>query len=69
MEKSFGSDNKDLGYDVKAMEYCDLKEKGIFDPTKVIISSIVNAMSVAGAILTTTSLMVDTIKSNVEATR
>lgn len=40
-----------VGYDVWKEEWCDLYEKGIVDPAKVVIQSLHNAVSVAGLLI------------------
>lgn len=47
------------GYDAKTGEYVDLIKAGIIDPVKVTKSAIQNAASIAGLILTTEVLIVD----------
>ena len=49
-----------LGYNVATDEYVDLLEAGIIDPTKVTRCALQNAGSVAGMLLTTECLIVDT---------
>jgi chaperonin GroEL len=47
------------GYDASKMEYCDVVERGIIDPTKVTRSALQNAASVAGLLLTTEALVAE----------
>jgi len=47
-----------MGFDVTKGEYVDMMKVGIIDPTKVIRSAILNAVSVAGLFLTTGALVV-----------
>jgi len=47
------------GYDAAKMDYCDLVEAGIIDPTKVTRSALQNAASVAGLLLTTEALVAE----------
>ena len=47
------------GYTAYTEEYCDMIANGIVDPTKVTRSSLENAASIAGCVLTTESLVVD----------
>ena len=49
-----------LGYNVATDTYVDLLEAGIIDPTKVTRCALQNAGSVAGMLLTTECLIVDT---------
>lgn len=53
--------NKDInyGYDVMAMEFGNMVEKGIIDPAKVTKSALQNAVSVALMVLTTDALVTD----------
>ena len=48
-----------FGYNAYTEEYVDMIEAGIVDPTKVTLSSLINAASVAACVLTTESLVVD----------
>ena len=41
------------GWDASRGEYCDLQQRGIMDPTRVVASALLSAGSVAGLILTT----------------
>ncbi|MCL6643192.1 MAG: chaperonin GroEL, partial [Candidatus Bipolaricaulota bacterium] len=47
-----------MGFDVVKGEYVDMMKAGIIDPTKVIRSAVLNAVSVAGLFLTTGALVV-----------
>lgn len=47
------------GYDANAEVYCDLVQAGIVDPAKVVRTSLTNAASVAGLLLTTESCVCD----------
>jgi chaperonin GroEL len=47
------------GYDAAAEEYGDLVEAGVIDPTKVVLTALQNAASVAGLLLTTEAIVVD----------
>jgi len=49
----------DWGYDAEAGEFTNLMERGIVDPAKVARAVIENAVSVAGMVLTTESLITD----------
>ena len=48
-----------FGYNAYTEEYGDMIDQGIVDPTKVTRSSLENAASIAGCVLTTESLVVD----------
>ncbi len=52
-----GSGN--FGYNAAKLEYEDLVEAGVIDPTKVVRSALQNASSVAGLMLTTEALVAD----------
>ena len=58
VEKLKGSD-KETGYDVLAMDYCNMFETGIVDPAKVVRSALQNAASIAAMVLSTESLVAD----------
>jgi len=51
------SPNPDATYDAKAGKVVDAIEEGLIDPTKVVITALKNAASVAGTILTTESVI------------
>lgn len=53
IEKIISNKNINFGFDALSMEYVDMLEKGIVDPTKVTRSALENATSVASTILTT----------------
>ena len=48
-----------FGFDAARLEYCDLVEAGILDPTKVVRFALQNASSVAGLLLTTEALVAE----------
>ncbi|HYS18520.1 MAG TPA: TCP-1/cpn60 chaperonin family protein, partial [Candidatus Binatia bacterium] len=47
------------GYDAESMEYVDMMQAGIIDPTKVERVALQNAASVASLLLTTEALITD----------
>jgi chaperonin GroEL len=51
--------DKNIGFDVLAMEYCNMIKKGIIDPTKVTRSALENAASIAAMLLTTEALVTE----------
>jgi chaperonin GroEL len=57
------SKSKTYGYDVRAMEYCDMVERGIIDPAKVTKSAIDNSISISSMVLTT-EVLISEIKDN-----
>lgn len=50
-------ENSNIGYDAKNLAICDLIKVGIIDPTKVTVTAIQKAASVAGMLLTTESVI------------
>lgn len=57
-------DKKACGYDALTNKYVDMIASGIIDPTKVTRSALQNAASVAGTLLTTEVLVVETDDGN-----
>ena len=53
------SKDKNYGYDARAGEYCNMVEKGIIDPTKVVRSALQNAASVATLLLTSDAMIAE----------
>ena len=49
--------NENIGYDAKRLIFCDLIVAGIIDPTKVTVTALQKAASVAAMILTTESVI------------
>ena len=47
------------GYDAQTEDYCDMFAKGIIDPTKVVRSTIQDAASIAGLLITTEAMVAD----------
>ena len=47
------------GYDAETMEYVDMVQAGIIDPTKVARVALQNAASIASLLLTTEALITD----------
>ena len=58
-EKIRNSGKIGYGYNAATEKYVDMIASGIVDPTKVTRSSLENAASIAGCVLTTESLVVD----------
>ncbi|MFT7577960.1 MAG: chaperonin GroEL [Alphaproteobacteria bacterium] len=48
-----------FGYDAQADEYCDMIEKGIIDPAKVVRIALQDAASIAGLMITTEAGVAD----------
>ena len=59
VDKIMTSGKKGYGFDAYNEVYCDMVSAGIVDPTKVTISALQNAASVAAMVLTTESLVAD----------
>lgn len=53
-----------FGFDALNLEYCDMFDRGIIDPTKVTRSALENAVSVASSILTTECVVVEKENKN-----
>jgi chaperonin GroEL len=49
----------DFGFDAVAETYGDLTERGVIDPTKVVVTALTNATSIATMLLTTEALVAD----------
>ncbi len=49
----------DEGFDATSETYCDLTKAGVIDPTKVVVSALVNAVSIATIVLSTEALIAD----------
>ena len=52
-------DNNRIGINAQTGEKCDLFEKGIIDPTKVVRTAIVGAVRVASLMITTEAMVVN----------
>ncbi|WP_281300400.1 MULTISPECIES: chaperonin GroEL [unclassified Iodidimonas] len=48
-----------FGFDAQKEEYCNLVERGIIDPTKVVRHALQDAASIAGLLITTEALIAD----------
>jgi len=48
-----------VGFDAASLEYCDLLQAGVVDPTKVTRSALQNAASIAALLLTTEAIITD----------
>ena len=57
-----------FGFNARTLEYGNLVEMGVIDPTKVVKSALRNASSVASALLTTEVVMIDDFETNKERT-
>ena len=65
LDKIYGGDEANFGYDAAKDVYGNMIKMGIIDPTKVCRSALENAASVASMILTTESLVTDIPEKNV----
>ena len=65
LDKIYGSDEANFGYDAAKDVYGNMIKMGIIDPTKVCRSALENAASVASMILTNESLVTDIPEKNV----
>ncbi len=59
LHKVLNSTKANYGFNALTNEYVDMVESGIIDPTKVTLSALENAGSVAGVFLTTESVVAD----------
>jgi len=57
--KILESKDNNFGYDAQKLEYVDMIKAGIIDPTKVVRTALQDASSVAGLVITTQALVVD----------
>ena len=64
LDKVYGSDEANFGYDAAKDVYGNMIKMGIIDPTKVCRSALENAASVAAMVLTTESLVTDIPEKN-----
>jgi chaperonin GroEL len=53
------SEDKQLGFNAYTMEYVNLIESGVIDPTKVVRTALIDASSIASLMITTESAIVD----------
>jgi len=59
MKQIFNARDIKFGYDVKALEYVDLLERGIIDPLKVVKGVVYAATSIASVILTSSVIITE----------
>ena len=67
VQKIVENKNKHYGFDAARLEYCDMVEQGIIDPTKVVRLALENASSIAGLLLTTDALVSEIPEEKKEA--
>jgi chaperonin GroEL len=53
------AEKKTVGFNAQTMEFADLMEAGVIDPTKVARTALQNAASIAGLLLTTEAVVVE----------
>jgi len=53
LENAVNSMEKEMGFNFRTMEPCNMLEQGIIDPAKVAITALQNAVSAAGTLITT----------------
>merc|ERR1711991_1113504 len=56
------NETSDIGYNAQNAEYVNMIEAGIMDPTKVCKTSLVDAFSVAGLLMTTEAMIADDVE-------
>jgi chaperonin GroEL len=59
VEKVKSADNPNFGFDAQREEFCDMIERGIIDPAKVVRLALQNAASVASLLITTEALIAE----------
>lgn len=57
---------KGYGLNIKTGEFCDMVKAGVIDPTKVVKSALINAVSVATTILSTSCIITNTRETFVQ---
>ena len=57
--KLLEKNNPSIGYDAQNEEYCDMFEKGIIDPVKVVRTALQDAASIAGLLVITEAMVAD----------
>jgi chaperonin GroEL len=67
VEKVKADNRPTWGYDAESMQFVDMMQAGIIDPTKVERTALQNAASVAGLLLTTEALITDLPEDKKEA--
>ena len=62
--KLLGSKDHDFGFDAQKMDYVNMIQAGIIDPTKVVRAALQDAASVAGLLITTEVIITDKPESS-----
>ncbi|MHC4481737.1 MAG: TCP-1/cpn60 chaperonin family protein, partial [Planctomycetota bacterium] len=57
LEKVLEMKKNSMGYDAAKGDYCDLVDRGIVDPTKVVRTALQNGASVAGVLVSTDAVV------------
>jgi len=57
LDKVLQGKKESWGYDAAKAEYCDLVQRGVIDPTKVVRTALQNGASVASVLLTTDAIV------------
>lgn len=57
--KIINSKEKNIGYNIKTHQLCDLRQAGVVDPFKVTRSALQNAVSIAGLVLSSEAIIVE----------
>jgi chaperonin GroEL len=65
--KLLESKDTNWGFDAQAGEYCNLVERGIIDPVKVVRTALQDAASVAGLLITTEAMVAEKPEKKKEA--
>ncbi len=60
--KLMESTEDDVGFDAQKDEFCNMIERGIIDPTKVVRAALQHAASVAGLLITTEAMVADKVE-------
>ncbi|MGH1483700.1 MAG: chaperonin GroEL, partial [Geminicoccales bacterium] len=55
-----------FGFDAQKDEFCNMVERGIIDPTKVVRAALQHAASVAGLLITTEAMVADKVEEDTE---
>ncbi|KJV52290.1 TCP-1/cpn60 chaperonin family protein [Orientia tsutsugamushi str. Gilliam] len=58
------SNDKNLGFDARTMQYVDMIKAGIVDPTKVVRTALQDAFSVASLVIATSAMITDHEEDN-----
>lgn len=58
-EKLIEANKPTYGFDASKGEYCDMMERGIIDPTKVVRTALIDSAGVASLMITTEAMIVE----------